>query len=105
MLCANCNQKIKGYGHNGNPLVDGTVCDDCNIEVLKKRMGVSNYSQAEEKAKQILPPIYIAKQGAKLPEGYKWVDNLTNGMCRVFYEKRLTDEQVNQYNLKYEWEM
>jgi len=33
----NCRNSIT-YGHNGLPLYDGRVCDDCNQNVIRKRM-------------------------------------------------------------------
>lgn len=27
-----------GYGNNGNPLIDGRVCNDCNEHVILMRM-------------------------------------------------------------------
>ena len=38
MKCSLCGKEIKGYGHNGCPLVDGKVCDDCQTDVIKARM-------------------------------------------------------------------
>lgn len=40
--CALCGKEFKGYGNNGQPLVDGTVCDECNVEVIKARINKSN---------------------------------------------------------------
>lgn len=36
--CAYCGKKIEGYGHNGQPLVNGRVCDDCNKNVILTRL-------------------------------------------------------------------
>lgn len=36
--CAHCNQPVTGHGHNGVPLVDGTVCDTCNALVIQERV-------------------------------------------------------------------
>ena len=36
--CALCGKEFEGYGNNGQPLVDGTVCDECNKEVIKARI-------------------------------------------------------------------
>tara|TARA_R100001463_G_scaffold128558_1_gene187064 strand:+ start:45 stop:224 length:180 start_codon:yes stop_codon:yes gene_type:complete len=36
-----CNYYCKNtidYGHNGQPLFDGRVCDDCNLLVIQKRI-------------------------------------------------------------------
>jgi hypothetical protein len=45
MKCDNCHTEIKpdpisGWdsGHNGQPLVDGRVCDDCNVKVIVRRL-------------------------------------------------------------------
>lgn len=40
--CALCGKEFKGYGNNGQPLVDGTVCDDCNVEVIKARLSAKD---------------------------------------------------------------
>lgn len=40
--CALCGKEFKGYGNNGQPLVNGRVCDDCNKEVIKARINKSN---------------------------------------------------------------
>ncbi len=31
-LCALCHKEIKGYPNNGEPLVEGKVCERCNNE-------------------------------------------------------------------------
>ena len=36
--CALCNQYIQGYGNNGAPLIDGIVCDTCNVKVIVCRL-------------------------------------------------------------------
>ena len=36
--CARCDNPIRGYGHNGQPLVNGRVCDECNNAVVLERM-------------------------------------------------------------------
>lgn len=36
--CARCDNPIRGYGHNGQPLVNGRVCDECNNAVILERM-------------------------------------------------------------------
>jgi hypothetical protein len=33
----NCRNSIT-YGHNGLPMYDGRVCDDCNQNVIRKRI-------------------------------------------------------------------
>jgi hypothetical protein len=39
MKCALCSSTIFGYGHNGQPLTDGRVCEVCNdIYVIQARM-------------------------------------------------------------------
>ena len=35
--CDNCGGKYIGYGHNGSPLVDGFVCDSCQVKVTTMR--------------------------------------------------------------------
>ena len=37
MTCAMCRETIRCYGNNGNPLVDGDVCNDCNASVVAAR--------------------------------------------------------------------
>lgn len=39
--CPLCHHEIKGYGHNGEPIVSGKVCDDCSAEVIKSRLKLS----------------------------------------------------------------
>lgn len=41
MKCAICKNKIIGYGNNGRPLVDGLVCDSCNLKVILERLRLS----------------------------------------------------------------
>mgnify|MGYP007073230685 FL=1 len=36
--CAFCEEVYDGWGNNGNPLVDGRVCDTCNNAVIVARM-------------------------------------------------------------------
>lgn len=37
--CPLCDADFIGYGHNGQPLVVGRVCDDCNaISVIPARL-------------------------------------------------------------------
>ena len=36
--CANCRCTYIGHGHNGAPLVEGFICDTCQVEVLEMRL-------------------------------------------------------------------
>ena len=36
--CAMCRVQFKGYGNNAQPILDGKVCDECNITVVIQRM-------------------------------------------------------------------
>ena len=36
--CAMCRLQFKGYGNNAQPILDGLVCDDYNITVIRQRM-------------------------------------------------------------------
>ena len=36
--CAFCGVVYDGWGNNGNPLVDGRVCNECNNAVIVTRM-------------------------------------------------------------------
>lgn len=36
--CKLCKKEIIGYGNNGEPLVKGQVCDDCNKKVILARL-------------------------------------------------------------------
>ena len=37
--CCICGKSFKGYGHNPYPIKDeGRCCDECSIEVIKKRV-------------------------------------------------------------------
>lgn len=36
--CALCKNDIIGYGNNGQPLVNGQVCDECNKKVILARL-------------------------------------------------------------------
>lgn len=36
--CVLCGEEITGYGHNGEPLVKGQVCDKCNSKVIIARL-------------------------------------------------------------------
>lgn len=43
MKCEICKQEIIGYGHNGQPVVNGKVCDNCNIAcVLPERFRLND---------------------------------------------------------------
>ena len=46
--CALCGKEFKGYGNNGQPLVDGTVCDECNVEVIKARLSAKDENLDED---------------------------------------------------------
>ena len=35
--CSICGDKIKGYGHNAEPVNSGRCCDDCNSTVVIPR--------------------------------------------------------------------
>ena len=37
MQCAMCRETVRCFGNNGQPLVDGEVCDKCNAQVMKER--------------------------------------------------------------------
>ena len=32
--CIICDKKIKGFGHNAEPVAKGRCCEDCNYEVV-----------------------------------------------------------------------
>ena len=36
--CAMCRVQFKGYGNNAQPILNGNVCDECNITVVIQRM-------------------------------------------------------------------
>ena len=36
--CAMCRVQFKGYGNDAQPILDGKVCDECNITVVIQRM-------------------------------------------------------------------
>ena len=36
--CAMCRVRFRGYGNNAQPILDGLVCDDCNVAVVKQRI-------------------------------------------------------------------
>ena len=38
MHCAMCRVQFRGYGNNAQPILDGKVCDECNITVVIQRM-------------------------------------------------------------------
>ena len=44
--CARCGGTIRGYGHNGRPLINGRVCDKCNVDVVAFRMHMINIQEA-----------------------------------------------------------
>lgn len=55
--CALCGKEIIGYGNNGMPLVDGSVCDECNDKVIEARIeeimkSKEDSSLEEEKKKE-----------------------------------------------------
>ena len=35
--CAMCRFDFKGHGQNAWPILDGRVCDECNLAVMKQR--------------------------------------------------------------------
>ena len=38
-ICCICGKKFKGYGNNPWPIKeDGKCCDECNKEVIKRRV-------------------------------------------------------------------
>ena len=36
--CVQCKKEFQGYGHNGAPLADGIVCNQCNQDVITERL-------------------------------------------------------------------
>lgn len=36
--CEICKKVFKGFGNSGQPLVEGKVCNSCNIEVIEERI-------------------------------------------------------------------
>ena len=42
MICDLCGETYEGWGNNGNPLIDGRVCNDCNEHVIVMRMTLLN---------------------------------------------------------------
>jgi len=60
MKCDNCDRMIRGRGHNGMPLVEGKVCDECNKEVLIERMQLNKgFEKYETGVDKILKREYI----------------------------------------------
>ena len=40
-LCCLCEEPLKGYGHNAEPLASGRCCDNCNYsKVINKRLEI-----------------------------------------------------------------
>ena len=53
--CKICGVPYSGYGHNGQPTVDGRVCDDCNfMYVIPERINqmFSNQRTDDEKPRK-----------------------------------------------------
>jgi len=42
LICDLCGETYEGWGNNGNPLIDGRVCNDCNEHVIVMRMTLLN---------------------------------------------------------------
>ena len=38
MICCICGYKVRGWGHNAEPLSTGRCCDMCNDLVIQKRI-------------------------------------------------------------------
>ena len=38
--CVNCECSYIGHGHNGAPLVEGFICDACQVKVLEMRLKI-----------------------------------------------------------------
>lgn len=38
--CCLCGNKFFGYGHNAEPLQNGVCCDECNVDVIMKRVSL-----------------------------------------------------------------
>ena len=36
--CSMCRVEFRGHGNNAKPILDGVVCDDCNVNVVRQRM-------------------------------------------------------------------
>lgn len=53
MKCKLCGEEIKGYGNNGEPLVSGKVCNNCNWKVIQERIKQSRSN--EDTFKEELP--------------------------------------------------
>ena len=50
MKCALCNAEItEKNSHNGHPLVEGRVCQDCNWKVIRERLRKANESEKAAK--------------------------------------------------------
>lgn len=48
MKCKLCQNKIEGYGNNGEPIVNGRVCDNCNEKfVIKARLEIIERARQE----------------------------------------------------------
>lgn len=59
--CKLCDKEFEGYGHNGNPLVDGIVCDNCNQKVVTARL--LSIRQKDTETKNITLLKYKTKNG------------------------------------------
>lgn len=97
--CALCGKELKGYGNNGQPLVDGTVCDECNKEVIKARinsmknekLNESNENKVEE-TKTLINTI-----STKLYE----VRDLLNQVKSNFNEMEIESMDIDPYFTNY----
>jgi len=50
MICELCKKPIYNvvFSHNGEPLVNGRVCNDCNWKVIRERMRLAKGNESKE---------------------------------------------------------
>lgn len=65
--CSLCGREFYGYDNNGKPLVDGPVCDDCNPQVVAKRLDIlwDRDSNSKEEKKSDVKNITLLKYKTK----------------------------------------
>ena len=47
--CAMCRLRFKGHGNNAQPLLDGVVCDECNVNAVRPHRLRASSTGAEAK--------------------------------------------------------
>ena len=85
MSCCICNNKLSGYGHNAEPVMEGECCDTCNSTVISARLNKHST---------------VDKESAELADVKQRLKRLENQFQHFISSKQKQEKRVGRELLK-----